>query len=90
MPREVQGHDLLTTEKLPPLGTPGDILLMDCSGYLIGDRLLFDIAHSEHASFLQGLTLWRFTSRTAGQPWLRDKVTLADGSTVSPFVALSA
>jgi hypothetical protein len=63
---------------------------MDCSGYVLGDRLLSDIARSPHPAFLSGQGVWRFVSRVAGQPWLRDKVTLADGSTVSPFVALSA
>ncbi len=84
------GHDIRVTDALPPLGTPGDLMLLDLSAYLIGGRQQIDIAASEHPSFLSNQTLWRFTSRLTGQPWPRDKLTLADGTTVSPFVALSA
>jgi hypothetical protein len=63
---------------------------MDGSGYLIGDRMLFDIAQTQHVTFTTGQSLWRFTTHVAGRPWLSDKVTLTDGTTVSPFVALSA
>ncbi len=84
------GHDIRVTDALPPLGTPGDLMLLDLSAYLIGDRQQIDIAASEHPSFLSNQTLWRFTSRLTGQPWPRDKLTLADGSTVSTAIALSA
>jgi HK97 family phage major capsid protein len=88
---QILGHDVIVSEKLPALNTAGDILLMDLSHYLIGDRQQLEIAFSDHVAFLSNQSVWRFVSRVAGQPWLRDKVTLADGSsTLSPFVALAA
>jgi HK97 family phage major capsid protein len=86
----ILGHEVVVSEKLPPLNTEGDILLLDLSHYLIGDRQQLEIAYSEHVAFLSNQSVWRFVSRVAGQPWLRDKVTLADATnTLSPFVTLA-
>jgi HK97 family phage major capsid protein len=88
---QILGHDVLVSEKLPSLNTLGDILLMDLSHYLIGDRMQLEIAYSEHVAFLSNQSVWRFVSRVAGQPWLRDKVTLADATnTLGPFIGLNA
>jgi HK97 family phage major capsid protein len=67
------------------------IRLADFQHYLIGDRQQVEIAYSEHVAFLSNQAVWRFVSRVGGQPWLRDKVTLADASsTLAPFVGLAA
>ncbi len=85
------GYPIERTEKLPPLGTPGDILLLDLRHYLVGDRQQIEIAFSEHYKFTNNQGAWRFITRCDGQPWLRGPVTLADGSnTLSPFVGLSS
>jgi HK97 family phage major capsid protein len=85
------GLPVEVTEKLPALNTAGDVLLGDWSQYLIGDRQQMEIAFSTHAGFTTNQTYWRFVTRVAGLPWLRDKVTLSDAtSTLSPFVALAA
>lgn len=85
------GIPVETTEKLPSLNTLGDVLLLDLRHYLLGDRQQIEIAFSEHVAFLNNQGVWRFVSRVDGQPWLRDKVTLADASsTLSPFVGLAA
>jgi HK97 family phage major capsid protein len=85
------GIPVETTEKLPALNTLGDVLLLDLAHYLIGDRQQIEIAFSEHVAFLNNQGVWRFVSRIDGQPWLRDKITLADASsTLSPFVGLAA
>lgn len=85
------GLPLVVTEKLPALNTAGDILLMDCSKYVIGDRQQVEIAFSEHVAFTNNQGTWRFVSRVGGRPWMQDKVTLADASsTLSPFVTLAA
>lgn len=91
-PRHVlAGLPLEVTEKVPALGTAGDIFLADFSHYLIGDRGVLDIAFSEHAGFTTNQTFWRFVTRVGGMPWLRDKITLADATnTISPFVGLAA
>jgi HK97 family phage major capsid protein len=88
---QILGHDVVVTEKVPALNTAGDILLADCAQYLIGDRQQVEIAFSEHVAFTTNQSVWRFVSRVAGMPWLRDKVTLSDATnTLSPFVALAA
>lgn len=88
---KVLGYDLVVSEKVPALGSSNDLMLADFQHYLIGDRQQLEIAYSEHVAFLTNQSVWRFVSRVGGQPWLRDKVTLADASsTVSPFVGLSA
>lgn len=85
------GIPVEVTEKLPGLNTAGDILLGNWSHYLLGDRGQVEIAYSEHAGFTTNQTFWRFVTRVGGQPWLRDKVTLADASnSLSSFVTLAA
>lgn len=89
--RALGGLPFHVTEKLPALNTAGDILLADFSQYLIGDRQQIEVAFSEHAGFTTNQTYWRFVSRVAGLPWMRDKITLQDAtSTISPFVGLAA
>jgi HK97 family phage major capsid protein len=78
------------TEKLPALGSKGDVLLVDPSQYVIGDRMQLEIAASEHVNFLKNQTTWRFVQRVDGQPWMDKKITLQDGTTaVSPFVGIN-
>jgi HK97 family phage major capsid protein len=78
------------TEKLPALGTKGDVMLVDPSLYVIGDRMVLEIAASEHVNFLRNQMTWRFVERIDGRPWLENPITLQDGTTqVSPFVVLN-
>jgi HK97 family phage major capsid protein len=84
------GLPVLITEKMPALGSTGDLSLVDPSLYVIGDRMQLEIAASEHANFLANQMTWRFVQRVDGRPWLENKITLQDGtSVVSPFVVLS-
>jgi HK97 family phage major capsid protein len=83
------GRPAICTEKLPALGSSGDIILVDPQLYVIGDRMQIEIAASEHVNFLKNQMTWRVVERVDGQPWLERPVTLQDSSTqVSPFVAL--
>jgi hypothetical protein len=51
---------------------------------------MVEIAFSEHYKFINNQGAWRFVCRVDGQPWMRDKVTLADATTtLSPFVGLA-
>jgi HK97 family phage major capsid protein len=85
----ILGRPAYVTEKLPALGTSGDIQLIDPSLYVIGDRQQLEIAASEHVNFLKNQMTWRFIQRVDGQPWLEKPITLQDGTTqVAPFVAL--
>jgi HK97 family phage major capsid protein len=78
------------TEKIPALGTKGDVMLVDPSLYVIGDRMMLEVAASEHVNFLKNQMTWRFVQRVDGRPWLDNPITLQDGSTqVSPFVVLN-
>jgi HK97 family phage major capsid protein len=84
------GRPVFATEKVPALGTKGDLMLLDPSFYVIGDRMQIEIAASEHVNFLKNQMTWRVVERVDGQPWLDKPVTLQDGSTqVSPFVILN-
>lgn len=89
LPATLFGLPIIFSEKLPALGTTGDVLLVDPSYYLIGDRMSIEIASSIHVAFTTNQTVWRFLSRVDGQPWLKTALTLADGVTqVSPFICL--
>jgi HK97 family phage major capsid protein len=84
------GRPAFPTEKVPALGTKGDLMLIDPSFYVIGDRMQIEVAASEHVNFLRNQMTWRVVERVDGQPWLSGPVTLQDGSTtVSPFVVLN-
>jgi HK97 family phage major capsid protein len=84
------GRPAFPTEKVPALGTKGDLMLLDPSFYVIGDRMQIEVAASEHVNFLRNQTTWRVVERVDGQPWLSAPVTLQDGSSqVSPFVVLN-
>jgi HK97 family phage major capsid protein len=81
---------VIITEKLPALGTTGDVCLVDPALYIIGDRMSLEIAASEHVNFLANQMTWRFVQRVDGQPWMDKAVTLQDAtSKVSPFVILN-
>lgn len=89
-PGQLFGRPVYISEKLPALGTKGDILLIDPSLYVIGDRMSLEIAASEHVNFLKNQMTWRVVERVDGQPWVGGTTTLADASsTVSPFVAIA-
>jgi HK97 family phage major capsid protein len=89
MPGTLMGYPIDYTEKLPTLGTAGDILLANWKHYLIGDRQATTIDSSQHFRFRNDITAWRAVHRVDGQPWLSAPITLADGATqISPFVIL--
>jgi HK97 family phage major capsid protein len=84
------GRPAFPTEKLPALGTKGDVILIDPALYVIGDRMSVEVAASEHVNFLNNQMTWRVVERVDGQPWLEKAVTLQDATTtVSPFVILN-
>ena len=83
------GFPMYCSEKLPPLGTKGDLILIDPRYYLIGDRTQATITASDHVNFLKNQVTFRVTRRTDGQPWIEKPITLQDGTTTaSPFVVL--
>lgn len=93
LPMTLAGLPIYFSEKVPQLGTTGDVMLCDMSKYLIGDRLQVQIEASKEAKFLQNQIVWRIVMRWDGQPWLNAPIYLADGADtyqVSPFVRLSS
>lgn len=90
VPDQLLGFPILFTEKLPALGTEGDIMLCDFSHYYVGDRQSTTIESTDQARWLKNQTSWKVVHRVDGQPWLNAPFTLADGTTqISPFVKLN-
>ena len=90
LPVRLFGMPILFTEKVPTLGTAADIGLYDLSYYLIGDRKGLKVDRSIEYRFSTDETTWRFVKRVDGQPLVDSAFTPKNGSTLSPFVALSA
>ncbi len=89
IPATILGMPFIVTEKVPTLGTTGDIGLYDLSYYLIGDRQDLRIDTSIHTRFTTDETAWRFVERVDGQSWMDATFTpYNSGSTLSPFVQL--
>ena len=89
---------LYVTDKLPAIGTKGDLILTDPSLYAIGDRMQVVIDVSEHApystntsAFQRNQAMFRVWLRQDGKPILDNFVTLPDaaGSQVSSIVVLN-
>lgn len=85
------GRPLYTTEKLPALGTRGDLVLFDPRMYALGTRSLsIERGTAEQTAFYKNQTVFRVWWRGDGQPIPRGTCTLADGTTtgIGCFVAL--
>lgn len=85
----LNGLPLFFTEKVPSLGSKGDVVLCDWSRYVIGMRLDIQIDVSPHFLFRNNQLAWRVIARVDGKPWLNNSVTDAEGWSVSPFVVLN-
>jgi HK97 family phage major capsid protein len=84
----LNGLPIYFTEKLPTLGTTGDVVLVDWSQYVIGNRMELQIDVSPHFLFRTNQMAWRVIARCDGKPWLNNSITDANGWTSSPFVVL--
>lgn len=88
-PGSLYGVPLIITEKVPALGTKGDLTLGDFSNYVIGDLEGLRIEESTHWKFGPDKRAWKIVKRVDGKPWLDSKITPKQGSsTLSPFVAV--
>jgi HK97 family phage major capsid protein len=83
---------VFVTEKLPTLGTTGDIVLMDPALYVIGDRQQPEVAASkdEPSTFVYNQMMFRTWMRCDGKPLLPAAVTLMDGSSTASSVVVLA
>lgn len=90
-PNTLLGYPVIFTDKLPPLGTQGDVLLAAFAYYLIGDRQAVTMDVSIHELFRNDQTSWRAFMRHDGQCWLDAPISYGRGEEVgqiSPFVVL--
>jgi hypothetical protein len=62
------GRPVLFTEKLPALGTAGDVLLCDFSKYIVADTGTLEIAASDQYAFNTNQITFRIIQRVDGQP----------------------
>lgn len=91
IPGTILGMPFMVSEKVPTLGTTGDIGLYDLSHYLIGDRSDIRVDSSIHYKFNTDETTWRFVKRVDGHPMVDSAFTPYNGgATLSPFVQLSS
>jgi len=89
-PNSIYGRPIIFTEKCKTLGTVGDLMLVDLSYYLIGDRQALTTSASPHVRFTTQETVFLFSERLDGRMWLDSALTPRNGSnTVSPAVALA-
>lgn len=87
----ILGRPVIFTEKVPALGSAGDINFVDLGYYLIGDRQSVQAMTSAHYKFGTDQTAMRFIERVDGQPWLQMAITPNQGTdTLSPFVKIAA
>ena len=84
----LNGLPIYFTECVPTLGTTGDVMLVDWSRYVVGNRMDMQIDVSPHVLFQSNQLMWRIITRCDGKPWLQSAITDSQGWTVSPFVAL--
>ncbi|HEY3435877.1 MAG TPA: phage major capsid protein [Solirubrobacterales bacterium] len=83
------GRPIVISEKVPTLGSVGDVNLVDLGYYLIGDRQAMTVDSSPHYRFRNGETSYRFVTRVDGRPWLKSALTPRNsGPTLSPFIKL--
>jgi len=89
-PMSILGRPVIFTEKLPTVGTAGDIMFVDLGYYLIGDRQVMSATSSPHYKFGNDMTAFRIIQRVDGRPWLQSAITPKNNSasTLSPFVRI--
>ncbi len=81
---------LLVTEKLPAVGSTGDLIFCDFQEYLIGLRADYGLERSDSLYFNRDMAAFRLIVRVDGQPAWDKARTLKDGTTtVSPFIVLA-
>jgi HK97 family phage major capsid protein len=90
LPSTLLGMPVVFSDRLPALGTKGDLSLVNLSYYLIKDGSGPAVASSEHILFLSNKTVFKIVWNVDGHPWLTEPLALegSTANTVSPFVVL--
>jgi len=91
LPTTLLGLPMIFADRLPALGTKGDLALVNLSYYLIKDGSGPAAASSEHILFLSNKTVFKIVWNVDAHPWLTEPIGLegSTSNTVSPFVILS-
>ncbi len=89
MPSTLMGYPLFFVDRLPALGTKGDLVLADLSYYFIHDGS-WALGLSTELYFLTDRSIFRVIHNVDARPALTEPLQLegATGTTVSPFVVL--
>jgi HK97 family phage major capsid protein len=88
IPATLLGYPILFTDKVPAVGTKGDLSLIDFNQYLIKDGSGPFVAASEHVLFRSNKTVIKCFWNVDGKPWVTAPLTLENGVVVSPYVIL--
>jgi HK97 family phage major capsid protein len=89
VPQTLLGRPLEITEKTGPLGSKGDLMLVNWAYYLLGDRQQIQAAVSQDYRFQEDMTAFRWIERLDGRAWIRTPLTPESGGpTLSPYVIL--
>ena len=83
------GRPVEFTEKLPTLGTKGDIMLVDPTAYVLGMRQGIVVEKSVHAGFSSDSSFYRSKMRVDGQPLWAAAMTPRNGDSLSWCVVLA-
>jgi HK97 family phage major capsid protein len=90
-PAYLLGRPIFISEKVPALGTAGDLAFVDYSYYLLGDRMQPTLTTSDQRYFETYQTAFLLSERLDGQPWLSTTLTAANNSdTLSAYVVTAA
>jgi HK97 family phage major capsid protein len=86
------GLPLIVLEQCPAAGQRGDLILADCTQYVLGDRGAVRRADSLHVRFENHERVFKFWYETDGRPIWKDAVAAMNGAdqSQSPFVVLEA
>lgn len=86
----LKGRPVHVIEQASPIGTPGDLVLIDPTQYIILDSGT-NVRLSVHVAFASDQSVFRFRWRVDGRPAWANPITPYNGTAArSPYVALAA
>jgi len=91
LPSTLMGLPVVFADRLPALGTEGDLSLLNLAYYLVKDGSGPYAASSEHVYFTSNKVVFKIVWNVDAHPWLTEPIGLegSTSNTVSPFVVLS-
>ncbi len=91
LPSTLFGFPIVFSDRLPTLGTKGDLILADLAYYVIKDGSGPFLAWSEHVYWTANKSVVKIVWNVDGKAWLTEPLILegTTASTVSPFVVLT-